>query len=354
MPRSAARSTARLEGAPTAASTGQPATAAFWTSSNETRPLTQTRSSASGSSSFANAQPTTLSNALWRPTSSRRQTSSPVAVEESCRVQTAGRRERGLRLAQPLGQRRDEPSGDGQPALDSRGLDRDRLERALAADAARRRGVEASLQPRRVESRARRPRRRSRPDRPAPARRSDEVPPRGRSRARAPRRAPACASSPPPGCRRCGSRAAPRPRSGRAPAHRQAGEARRRGPCCTAAPGSPIPRPSRSKPSPSDERAQPRRRRRAAPPTGGRRPLRKRYRGPARGWATRLCRKRADSVRAAALGGSWSTPVGRGAGASARRREVARRFPLSAARVGRVLLVLTLRDVSPKPASNPH
>ena len=57
---------------------GQPATAAFWTSSNESLPLTHTISSASGRRPFANAQPTTLSRALWRPTSSRRQRSSPA------------------------------------------------------------------------------------------------------------------------------------------------------------------------------------------------------------------------------------------------------------------------------------
>src|SRR6185436_18207025 len=47
-PRSAASSTASDEGAPTATSSGQPATAAFWTSSKERRPLTQSRCDASG------------------------------------------------------------------------------------------------------------------------------------------------------------------------------------------------------------------------------------------------------------------------------------------------------------------
>ena len=48
-PRSAARETASDDGAPTAASTGHPATAAFCTSSNESRPLTQRIEFASGS-----------------------------------------------------------------------------------------------------------------------------------------------------------------------------------------------------------------------------------------------------------------------------------------------------------------
>ena len=48
-----------------------------------------------------NAQPTTLSIALWRPTSSRRHDKLAVGVEQPGRVQSAGRRERRLRLAQP-------------------------------------------------------------------------------------------------------------------------------------------------------------------------------------------------------------------------------------------------------------
>ena len=58
---------------------GQPATAAFWTSSNESRPLTQRTGRASGRRPSRNARPITLSIALWRPTSSRAQTSSPAA-----------------------------------------------------------------------------------------------------------------------------------------------------------------------------------------------------------------------------------------------------------------------------------
>src|SRR5439155_9927517 len=78
-PRSCASSTARLDGAPTATSIGQPATAAFCTSSNESRPLTQRREWPSGSRPRPNAQPTTLSIALCRPTSSRMQSSSPAS-----------------------------------------------------------------------------------------------------------------------------------------------------------------------------------------------------------------------------------------------------------------------------------
>ncbi len=74
-----ASSTARLDGAPTPASTGQPASAAFCTSSNESRPLTQITELRSGRRPWPKAQPTTLSKALWRPTSSRTQRSVPAA-----------------------------------------------------------------------------------------------------------------------------------------------------------------------------------------------------------------------------------------------------------------------------------
>ena len=80
-PRSAASSTARVDGAPTATTTGQPATAAFCTSSNERRPLTQRTWSRRGRRPSRNARPITLSIALCRPTSSRAQTSAPAGVK---------------------------------------------------------------------------------------------------------------------------------------------------------------------------------------------------------------------------------------------------------------------------------
>src|SRR5256714_13354832 len=66
-PRSRASSTARLEGAPTATTIGQPAIAAFWTSSKERRPLTQRTPSASGRRPSREGQPMTLSLAVWGP-----------------------------------------------------------------------------------------------------------------------------------------------------------------------------------------------------------------------------------------------------------------------------------------------
>ena len=120
-----------------------------------------------------------------------------VGGEEPGRVQPAGRLECRLCLAEPVGELSDQRRLDPKVALDPRRLDRHGVERALAADAARGRGVEAALQPARRRHRGRRRRRCWRRDRRARAPRAAAVPPRGRSRARALRRAPASASSPP-------------------------------------------------------------------------------------------------------------------------------------------------------------
>ena len=68
-------------------------------------------------------------------------------------MQAAGRLERRLGFAQPVGQARDERRRHAQVALDARRLDRDRLERTLAADTARRGRVEAPREPGRIEAR---------------------------------------------------------------------------------------------------------------------------------------------------------------------------------------------------------
>ena len=69
-------------------------------------------------------------------------------------MQSAGHRERGLGLSKPVGERRDERERHAKLRLDTRRVDGDRLQRALAADAARRRRVEAPLEPRRIELRS--------------------------------------------------------------------------------------------------------------------------------------------------------------------------------------------------------
>jgi hypothetical protein len=81
MPCSSASSTASDDGADTAASTGMPAIAAFWTSSNDARPDTISTVPPSGTRPSNSAQPVALSTALCRPTSSRTTSSSPAAVK---------------------------------------------------------------------------------------------------------------------------------------------------------------------------------------------------------------------------------------------------------------------------------
>ena len=74
-----------------------------------------------------------------------------VLGEEARRVEAAGGLEAGLGGAQPLGQAGHEHGRDREVALDARRRDGDRLERALAADPARGRGVEVPLHAPRIE-----------------------------------------------------------------------------------------------------------------------------------------------------------------------------------------------------------
>ncbi len=68
-------------------------------------------------------------------------------------MQAAGHREARLATAEPLGKRGQQRRRDLQSTFHPRGLDRNRLECSLSADPARRGGVEAPLQPFRVETR---------------------------------------------------------------------------------------------------------------------------------------------------------------------------------------------------------
>ena len=68
---SSANATAKLEGAPTAASIGMPAIDAFCTNSKLLLPLTDKTESDNGNRLFCIAQPINLSSALCHPTSSR-------------------------------------------------------------------------------------------------------------------------------------------------------------------------------------------------------------------------------------------------------------------------------------------
>ena len=240
MPRSAASSTARLDGAPTATRTGQPATAAFWTSSNESRPLTQRTCSASGSSRSPEGPADDLVHRVVAADVLAHAQQLAGSGEETCRVQAAGCVEGRLRLAQPVGQRGDERrAAAGAPTR--RAAPRPRPPRARPFRRRRKtrrcRSCAAGAPGR---SRARRPRPCSRRGRRGGAPRAAASPRRGRSRARAPRRAPASASSPRPARPRSGSRAAPRRRPGRARSRRpEAGGRRPLRPSKAARPSAP-------------------------------------------------------------------------------------------------------------------
>ena len=134
---------------------GQPATAAFWTSSNERRPLTHRIVRASGSRSVAvtpSRRPCPSRCGGRRPRGGRaaspRSSKSPVACSPPVAANVAWpSRRRSRQRAEQVGRR------NAEVALDARRLDRDRLERALAAHAARRRRVEAPAQRCRIEAR---------------------------------------------------------------------------------------------------------------------------------------------------------------------------------------------------------
>ena len=124
---------------------GQPATDAFCTSSNESRPLTQRIESASGTRPSPKRPAEHLVHRVVAADVLAHAEQLSVRREEPGRVQPAGQGEGRLRLAQATGQRRDDVERTLSVALDPRRLDGDRLERALPADAARGRGVERPL-----------------------------------------------------------------------------------------------------------------------------------------------------------------------------------------------------------------
>ena len=183
-------------GAPTPTRIGQPATAAFCTSSNESRPLTQRIDRQSGSRPVEQRPADHLVHRVVAADVLAAADELAGGVEEPGGVQAAGALE--PRLGEALGQRR--RAARGRPAGPRRARRRvhgDLLERALAADAAGGGRVEAPLA-RVAQQRAGDLDHVARPGpsagRPRAARRS--APRRGGSRARAPRRGPACASSP--------------------------------------------------------------------------------------------------------------------------------------------------------------
>ena len=104
MPCSRASSTARLDGAPTAASTGMPATAAFCTSSKLARPLTSRMPSRRGVRPARNGRADELVQGVV-PADVLAEVEQPaVGVEQRRGVQAAGAVEGPLRGAQRLGE----------------------------------------------------------------------------------------------------------------------------------------------------------------------------------------------------------------------------------------------------------
>ena len=210
MLRSSARRTASgLGGAPTPTSTGAPASAAFWTSSKESRPETQSRGGPAAAAVEQRAADDLVHCVVAADVLAHEQRLARGA-EQAGRVQAAGAREG--RLAQAVGQRGEQRRGRSRgpsetggactrppPARPCRTRRRGgRVERRAPGSrssgpmtstvlAARSGGGPASCGPSISPSPCRKP-------------------------ARAPRRDPACASSPRSARRRRGSPAAPRPR----------------------------------------------------------------------------------------------------------------------------------------------
>ncbi len=144
------RSIARLDGAPTAQTTGMPAITAFCSSSKLARPLRNRIVSVGGNVPAQEARSrSACRRALWRPTSSRRPSSSPVRVKraEACRPPVE--RNTCLLRLQALGQaRRSAAASTVKPAGgdDRMRSGRQRFERGLAAHAATRRRVEVAFE----------------------------------------------------------------------------------------------------------------------------------------------------------------------------------------------------------------
>ena len=139
-----ARSTAIDEAAPTEATSGMPATIDFWTISKPSRPETISTVSESGRSRLLERPADELVDRIVAADVFARGEERAGGVEERRAVEPAGLGEDRLHRAQALGERLEHGAPDAQPRDHRRGLDREVGDRALAADAAARRGVEAA------------------------------------------------------------------------------------------------------------------------------------------------------------------------------------------------------------------
>ena len=114
MPRSAASSIASEVGAPTPTRIGAPATAAFCTSSKESRPLTQRIAAVSGRPPVEQRAPDHLVHRVVAPDVLAHEQQLAGRVEQAGRVQAAGALEG--RLAQAVRQRGEQRAVDAGPS----------------------------------------------------------------------------------------------------------------------------------------------------------------------------------------------------------------------------------------------
>ena len=129
MLRSAASSTASEVGAPTPTRIGAPATAAFCTSSNESRPLTQSTDPLQRQQAVEQRAADHLVHRVVAPHVLAEVDRLAGGREETGRVEAAGAREG--RLAQPLGQVGEQAALDRRAGREAIGVHRDLLQRAL-------------------------------------------------------------------------------------------------------------------------------------------------------------------------------------------------------------------------------
>ena len=143
-PYSRASDTASEVGAPTPISTGAPATTAFCTSSNDSRPLTHSTQSASGSRPSCKRPADHLVHRVVATDVLADADELGAGVEQTGCVEAAGAFETGLH--KPVRQGGEQPTAERSAAPSGRGRCRvngDLLDRSLPADAARRGRVEA-------------------------------------------------------------------------------------------------------------------------------------------------------------------------------------------------------------------
>ena len=130
--------TARLEGAPTAATMGMPAMTAFCTSSKLVRPLSMSTWPESGRCLFKKARPTELIDGVVAADIFTHEQEFAGGAEKTAGVETAGAIEDLLRLAQLIGQRADDGFGNARDIARKNGTARgfDGFDGGLAADSA--------------------------------------------------------------------------------------------------------------------------------------------------------------------------------------------------------------------------